>query len=567
MSERRRTSRTVWFILVLLLGILGAVFIPDIVRSHQLHRAVETALPGWRKAASDYALCVDSRLGDQGITAEGLFWTRLRDGSLSERLRGCGEKHLSDPLSWDESLRKGSIGDSLTGALSRLGRTWTARRRDHGPSLPGVDDRAVRGACERMQSVASALEAVEVALSVTSTMSPNDCKLTLPGLSGMRPPADAGDAQLLDLQVRDAHVVAQLRPKRGGTRFAVARLLPPTEQIESATVDWRVTAPMPALADGRDYAWDEKRGLWTVGFDPEAKRWRGYHWRTEWRPSAWLPLPYTPDRVDWAAPKQGPVLVARTGKTKTAVFRFDADQVRAGDALRQVERFDPMTHIGATGSVTTVDLEFPAAGPHLSASHQSAAKAEVVHAFVPLSDAQTQWFVQPHVVGCTHERRHWAVVGSRWLTPTDAGGDGRWWVFTSADDGATWRQVARTPKAWQLFSPVLACRGDTLVNVTVSRPKEDAHTVFVECSPDTCRAPQRIVEPPARHIALEWSDTGLSVLLAFRAHAARFGLRGTPLSVRPQGAYRRLPVRSAWDTIAHVDGKWFDLITVDPLPW
>ena len=552
---------------LVLVGVLGAFLLPDVLRRHRLYQAAEAALPAWRSEVVAHARCVDARLGDHGSTAEGLFWTRLRAGSLPPRLRDCGGRHLTDPSLWDDSLRTEGVDDPLASALSRFRRTLGARRRDHGPSLPGVDDRAIRGACDRLQSLASDLGEVEKALGVAPTLSPNPCELLLPGLTGLRPPPSAAADQLLDVQVRADRVVTQLRPADGGTRFAIARLGANTAGSDPVSVQWTLTAPMPVLADGRDYGWEAEGGLWTVGFDTTARRWRGYHWKTQWRPLAWLPPGYTPDRVDWAAELGAPLVVARTGPVDAVVFRLDEERAHGPTALRRVERFDPMTHIGRTGSVTIVDLEFPAAGPHLSVSHRPAPGSELTQAFVPLADARTEWFLQPHVVGCSHERRHWAVVGSRWLAPTEDGGDGRWWILTSGDDGATWHQVGKTPKEWQLFSPVLACRGDTLVNLTVARPKGEAHTVFVECTPDTCQPPKRLVEPAARHVGLHWSDTGLSVLLAFRAHAARFRLHGAPFEVEPNGAFRRLPVRSAWDTITHIGAHWFDLVTVDPLPW
>jgi hypothetical protein len=127
--------------------------------------------------------------------------------------------------------------------------------------------------------------------------------------------------------------------------------------------------------------------------------------------------------------------------------------------------------------------------------------------------------------------------------------------------------VAKTQKAWQLFGPVLACRGDVLFNVTVSRRDGRSRTVALQCTPARCSDPFRLAEPAARHVGLQWGESDLDVVLAFRAHAVLLTLGGDPLTARPRRAFRRQPVRSVWDTIVAVDGRWFDLVTVDPRPW
>ena len=567
MESERSPLPVVWTALFVVAVTLSVLFVPDALSRYQRRQAVEHMLPTWRQSVEDYVRCVDPDAGEKGVTAQGLLWTRLQKGQLPAQLHACSRQHLSQASVLDEGLASEGAEGGLARAARQIQRVIAARRRDHGSERAGVDDRAIRDTCTRLAALTDALGAVEAALDISPTFAASDCTLALPELAGLRPPSSARGQQLLDLQVRDAHVIAQLRPQEGGTRFLTAALGTHPANSAPGDVQWQETQPMPALADGRDYAWDAARGLWTVGFDPTSKRWRAYKWQGAWRSGPWLPAGFTPDRVDWTGDADQATLVARSGPTDSSLFRLQGERLLGPTPFRRVERFDPMTHIGRSGSVTTVDLEFPAAGPHLSVSHSPGSGSDLSQAFLPLPDARTQWFVQPHLVGCSHQRRHWAVAGSRWLTPTATGGDGRWWVATSGDDGATWQVVAKTPKAWQLFTPVLACRGDTLVNVTVSRAKGESRTVYVECSPTECAAPVALATPPARHIGLHWRAQTLSILAGFRAHAALFLLQGKPLIADRKGTYRRLPVRSGWDTVTHLNGRWFDLNTVDPLPW
>ena len=586
-----------WLALAVAAAVVLGLWVPDLVVRHQLYGSIEAQLPAWQRAVTGYVRCVDPATETDGVTAEGLFWVRIGGTGLDDRLRRCAGQHLSSV----QPLLDGSetLEDPLVSALQNFRRALRARRQDHGPATLGVDDRAIRDTCHRLHALPAVLGDVERALGLAPTHPPAQCTLHLPIMEGLRPPPKMVAEPPLDIQLRGQTVVVQFRPAAGGTRFGFARAGPPRTSAADGPPDapgpgatpppaapvspaptrgrdgvgsaprptWIITEPMPALADGRDYGWDEALGLWTVGYETTAKRWRAYHWQGEWRALAWIPPHLLPDRVDWASATGDRVLVARRGALESVVVRVDEHRARGLTQLHRGDRFDPMTHVGATGSVTTVDLEFPAAGPHVAVAHLPPLSADRRQSFVPLAEARTGAFAQPHVVGCTDGERHWAVVGTRWLAPTEDDGDGRWWVLTSGDDGASWRLVGKTQKAWQLFGPVLACRGDALVNVTVSRRDDRSRTVALQCTPERCSAPFHVAEPAARHVGLQWGESGLDVVLAFRAHAVLLTLGGESPPLRQRRAFRRVPVRSAWDTIVRVDGRWFDLVTVDPRPW